>query len=1488
MKRSLRHLARSILSLVLTSSVVVFASPAVPAREADPTSPSWSEAKVADLPALESDAPPQQVPVIPEGDRSDLPGRSTKPHVSFDPKRSTRLDAETTETSEVFENPDGTRTVVMTEKPTRVRDEAGRWQDIDLTLAPGRGGRLSPNVADGAPTLAATAEGDLVTLATPAGDIVVTHPSAKGVPGVASGAEMVYVDALPGGRDLIETVLVDGVKESVVLKAPGAPAAYQVELRLPSGLSARNGGAGVELVDRNGAVVATYSGGIAHDSAPTKTAKGAETTVTASLVDQRGRVATVEVGVDAGWLADPDRAFPVVIDPYLTSNQGSGTFVQTGLGAQGASSEFRVGTPDGGTTVARSLLKFQVYDLAMVYSVVEAHVSLYNATSASCTPTGVDLSGARSEFTGATTWADQPGPDAQGRVSRTTFALGSSGCAAGWVDLDATELVNRWMFHGEANYGLELRATNEADPTSWKTFTGPPYLSVTYERLQPTYPARGSAIGTTTPTLRGGVSEAAEAYLFRVATGRDAETGAVVSSGWQASTTWTVPAGVLDDGVTYYWHTWTRSAATGPVRPYWTSSFRVDLRQGERKAMPFDTVGPVKVNLASGNALVGIATPTFSTVGGTVGLGLTYNSNAPSRGGLVGSYYADDNANLKIDSTEKPAVVRRDTQVAFDWGNASGHPQALPQDHLITTWTGYVTVPVAGTYYFGASVATDDGVSIVVKGTTVLSSWYSQGAATPAYNKGISLSANQRVAVSISHADATGPSAMTLWVKGPVAEAIVPPSWLSRSNDPLPTGWGLTADLDGSFTRAVVAESSVTVFDDSGVAHVFASTGSGFASPPGENATLAWDDEGLLTLHGDDGVVYVFDASGNVASAVSAVDDRSPARPVYTYSGTPTRLRSVKDPVSGRVMNVRYGGDAGCPTSVPAGFDSAAPTGMLCSVEFWDATSTKFFYVSGQLGRVENPGAEIADFAYSSGRLSQIRASNAADAIAAGLRADDATARTAIAYDSAGRVASVTLPAPTAGALRPAHSYTYTMCTSYSYPVCPADIQQVGRAEVVVAGLGAAPSPWARRVDLDATGHVVYDYASPLYASATINEWGPGDRLLSTTDPDGYKTTYHYGQNPGSYDYAKPIAEYGPYVQSAADPNGNGQQPTFDANGYPTSLAWYSMPATQNAYDEGIKGLAAAYWSNTSLRGAPFVHATGVGEPTGALARDWGAGVPEPGLTPGSWSARYTGHISLGPIATRLSLRLALNGYARVYIDGKLVVDAWNDHSGFSGAGYVSVLGTNEPGWRSIRVDYRPGATGARVELQYRVDAVAGDYYSPFYSQVGIWQPVLGSSLRPGYELQTSSRQQRNAPGEWTAPPFITSTGYLSGHTGLPTASTIDPGGLNFTTSTAYEGADATHFRRRISRTLPGGNTTTYRYYGTDGAPASAANPCVSGSASVHQGGALWKTTGPDPDAGGPRRPGSTRRSTTQPAVSSPRASARGRGPASPTTRAGG
>ena len=1467
------RLNRSLTVVVAVTAMVVADLVAVPSTPAVAAPPKAKQSK--DLAAISSEPAPTPRLDVPPGDAanppphpSDLERQRPAPD-SFDPARSTVVDAETTPTKKVYKNPDGSFTGLLHARPVRYQDDAGVWKDLDLALVRAADGRLRAKSAPSGAHLSPGANGPLATIETAAGPITLHHPDAAPVQATTDKQKASYRGALPGGRDLVLVLTGDGFEESVVLPDSGASPSYVAEFRMPAGLSARNAASGIEFVDPSGKVIATYGEGLAYDSSFPAAGPAAASPVSVRLAPDAGgavdtttpagdaslpegpsattapskdadaSVARVEVAIsDPAWFADPARKFPVTIDPtarYLFALPGSAnldTMVYSAAPTTSYSSYqyLLLGSPNG-ASMTRSLLWFDVGALAASSpDIVVSQSYLWfvdQGTGTSCTPKTVNLYGLGSRPTAATTWNSQPPLDSAGLVSSGTWKHGVFGSACSGSSshmMDTTSLATRWLRDGAPNNGLTLRAANELDAGGYKTLhsgewvdvqgqhSSAPFLFVKFNRppamASPTAPADGEVVSTATPTLS--VAPATDPdgdavkYWFRATTNPDAETGHhVVQSGWITQPTYTVPTGALADGVTYSWHVWTYDGQLATF-PTWTRRFRVDLRLGASGPYPYDDIGPVRVNLAGGNLFAGAAFPTFPTVAGPAGLSYAYNSQAPSAtAGLTASYYDDPGATRSF-VDKSPVLVRRDTSVNFHWGNA-GPGGGVDADNFLVRWSGKLNVPTSGSYQL--FVSNDDGVRIRVNGALVLDRWYDQTNNAGVLASPVSLTAGVPASIEVEYFDHLGGAFMYLWAQGPYGPGgttvrnPIPPTWLTAAEaDPMPTGWSFSAGPGGAaaYTSAQVGMDTATLTDDSGRAHGWARRNSGWTAPLGEDGVAANDGAGSLALHDTDGVSYGFDGGGRLGSATAPTDEGTFASLGYAWTappGKPLRLTAVTDRVSGRQIALAYAGYSTCPTPSGGGFDPAPPSGMLCAASYWDGTQTKLFYVAGQLARIEDPGGRVTDFAYVGGMLAKVRDPLAADTVAAGMAPDDDTTRTVVAY-SGTKVGSVTLAAPAPGGPRPAHRYEYPSASE---------------SRVTVDGVPSPPS--FRRVTFDPSGRLLTD--TDATGKTSESGWDDGDRLLFATDPAGRKTTALYDVQGRATD------RYGPAPSScfAADRRPNG--------------TCADVPHSASAYDEGFRGLGARYWPNTSMADAPTVHATGVGDAAGALAADWGSGAPAPGLAPGGWSARYTGEIVL-PTAGAWGFRLDRTGWVRLWVDDALVVDAWAEGSGFTPA--VSVPGL-AAGVHRVMVEFRPGGSGARLELHWTPPGGASSL-------------VPGANLAPRYGLATRRVTDDAQPGQPERKDTV-SVSYARPELSLPTTVTVDPSGLALSRTTAHEEAGAGYFRP-VSRTLPAGNATAYAYYG---ATEGRANPCVGGSPAANQAGRPKLTTDPDPDGAGPQAP---------------------------------
>ncbi|MFJ9890461.1 PA14 domain-containing protein [Streptomyces sp. NPDC091287] len=285
-------------------------------------------------------------------------------------------------------------------------------------------------------------------------------------------------------------------------------------------------------------------------------------------------------------------------------------------------------------------------------------------------------------------------------------------------------------------------------------------------RAAATGPADGAVLSRVRPELVADRRAGRARYEFVVATGDTPRTGQITSSGWVSSPRWQVPAGVLKDGGRYTWTVRTKDSSGRVGEDAAARGFPVNQRLGaqpEGGPAPTDALGPVTVNLATGNATASVDTAQASTGAGPLGAPFTYNSQALSASsGLTGSYYAGDSA-AGIGAEGKPGAVRADARVDFRWGGERVLPDTEPDAAFRVAWTGRLTVPADGTYRLGG--AYDGGLRILVDGKPLLDDWKGAEASgdRPAYGRPVRLESGRSYAVEVEHRRPANGRQVGLW-----------------------------------------------------------------------------------------------------------------------------------------------------------------------------------------------------------------------------------------------------------------------------------------------------------------------------------------------------------------------------------------------------------------------------------------------------------------------------------------------------------------------------------------------------------------------------------------------------------------------------------------------------------------------------------------------------------------------------------------------------
>ncbi|OIH94366.1 PA14 domain-containing protein [Curtobacterium sp. MCBA15_001] len=990
---------------------------------------------------------------------------------------------------------------------------------------------------------------------------------------------------------------------------------------------------------------------------------------------------------------------------------------------------------------------------------------------------------------------------------------------------------------------------------------------------------------------------------------------------------WKVPDAVLQDGGSYTWvqvvndtygdYLYTANSTTGVNR------LTVNSRVTDPGPAPTDAAGPVTVNLGNGNVAASFSSPTVHTLGGDMGMNFSYNSRIASNRGLVGTYWnvpANTATFGRGDSMTANAVqtlVRTDTGVNFDWGSAAPD-DAVSQSYFQAKWTGYMT-PRDGTYAFGFQA--DDGVALQLGTTGIITDqWKDQHQTAPqmetAANQVLTVKGSQwsigsqsgqlPIPITVDYYQRGGSSNVYLEAQTQTSGTwgtaqVVPSDWFTKSPTLLPSGWASSAAImgdAGSYVSASKQGGSVIITDTDGGTHTYAraSTG-GYTPPPGEQGVLASDEAGNLVLTDEGGTVYQFDTAGLVTSVTPAADLGSkPANPVPAYNSS-RQLTSIADPLSASgsgttltysrkvqfsyLSNTTIGSSAtnganraagACAppsgSSYPTAVTTTAPgsqsdAGMLCQILYPDGTTTQLFYdTTGQLARVVDPGNEVTDFGYTrssaSGTylLSTIRNSLTNDWLAADTSRDAAgPVTTDIRYDASDRAVSVTLPAPdgVSSASRPQKTYTYG----------DPDTNGNRSSAVDVAGI-TVPNGHASTVTMDAALRQTSATSASGLTSSTV--WNSRDNQLASIDPQGRESSTVYDQQD------RAVASYGPaptscfgQVQPAtAIQNTNGPLPTSGVcAGTGTPVA-----QTTTSIDGNLRGLAASWYNNQTLSGAPAAMTLGVpaaagangGKTDGAVDYDWSTGnnAVSPMTTPtgtvlggtagANWTASFTGLITFPTAGTYRFYTWADDG-TKLWINDQLISNDWGPHGPHIQAAtkpFTVVAGQS----LRIRLNYLQQTGTARLALAMTTGAVPAGYTAA--------DVVPASMLSPAYNLGTSSTTADSVPSGAQASqisPITTATTYSRPWYGTVDGTTVDPAGLALKTSTSTE-APGAGYLRALTRTLPAQTAaaSTNAYFGASqtikDAYGTTDGQICGVDVSTPQGGMLKSTTGPTPAVG--------------------------------------
>jgi len=616
------------------------------------------------------------------------------------------------------------------------------------------------------------------------------------------GADVIIYENALNGIDITYVISGYSIKEAIVVKDKTAPTNYNFKYE------------GVKLSEHKDVKGAVALDGLSDKElfiAPLNISTS-NYLVTEPVVSQSVNDTTVQVKLDAVWLQGlADDELPVIIDPTLkTINKTA--IDMLAIRSDGYSCGPNVCSPQVGIeeypdywAYWRTLLRIpfnEVQDENIAASVNSARLhfvrnggvtdaKFYTVSPAGCWDFNCAI--------------EEPGTMSGDWVGDDT-----------WIDV--TNTVD-WMYQTfNTNEPLILRSPSEStESRGYKSFDlSQMVLEIKYwaDNIPPqpemVYPADEKVVSELQPILNVNPvtdpdGEPVRYVFFLMSSPND-----IISTVITSDPYWTVPEGVLKDGVTYYWSASTvygQSPQLGTIQ-----SFKVDLRRGKSSTQSYDTIGPVSIDQATGNLSTSVSSHALKALGGDIGVSLDYNTPAMSRAGLVAEYWNNEMF------TGSPKLTTVTPNINFDWNTNSplSYDDNPSMDNFSARYSGFVSVPQTGSYTFGAEY--DDGVKIYINNTLVLDNWNT--AAGTAYGTPVNLTAGITAQIKVEYRETAGLAKVRLLAKSPMAPAgqLADRTWLNTGVKPYSDS-GLTADYyrasdaNGTFPSSLLVSGVETSFN---------------------------------------------------------------------------------------------------------------------------------------------------------------------------------------------------------------------------------------------------------------------------------------------------------------------------------------------------------------------------------------------------------------------------------------------------------------------------------------------------------------------------------------------------------------------------------------------------------------------------------------------------------------------------------------------------
>ncbi|MGI5291129.1 DNRLRE domain-containing protein [Nonomuraea polychroma] len=433
---------------------------------------SWLAGQVAGWFAVE---PEGKTPA--SADKVTLPGRDTRPPAGWQAappgKRVKEVAGKRWRYGTVYELDDGRSQAEISTRPVHYQDSSGAWQPVDTAVGAASGdGFVHGNDKTGFAARFGDKSDRLVRIGVGKRQVTFGLPGqARQIVPKVEGSTVTY----PGvwdGADLVYTVTASGVTEHIRLtKPPAAGTVFAFTVKTGGGLEARQKADGsIVFASEDGDGAFTIPRPFMIDAAADASSPFGKRTgaIVQELTPGQGGEATITLKPDAAWLAAPERAWPVVIDPTIKINDWATDVVDAYVTNAATNSNFGDSwkLPVGKTSAGlnRALLYFghpPAQVLPIGTRIDQARLELYfdQALGENAPVTLAAHEITSSWYALGVTWNNQPSfaSTAASTVTRNVGELSR------WHGFDVTAMVNGWYSSIDSPMaGIMVKAANEA------------------------------------------------------------------------------------------------------------------------------------------------------------------------------------------------------------------------------------------------------------------------------------------------------------------------------------------------------------------------------------------------------------------------------------------------------------------------------------------------------------------------------------------------------------------------------------------------------------------------------------------------------------------------------------------------------------------------------------------------------------------------------------------------------------------------------------------------------------------------------------------------------------------------------------------------------------------------------------------------------------------------------------------------------------------